>query len=197
MKFLQVALLAIIGCALFSIINSSCRGLSGADYWSAQAQTYLEEGLPECAFQSYENCIAEGSANAVIYHDFGDLLLLSREEAAAHYDIDTQQVFDRACLLFKKALSADPRNCEMAAEIARSHYLVQPWRQEEALKAWEQALSLATTDDQRDEISVQFARAQLKAGLQVQALNSLSQVRSPEYATLKRVLLSRMSPPNQ
>lgn len=194
MKRTKLLLLSFVSCVAIAMMLPAEKKNREPDYWNELAEACLEEGLTESAFQCYEECIAEGSANSAIFYNFGELLLLSRREAAVYYDADTQLIFDRACLLFEMALEADPNNFEMAMDIAINHWLIQPWRPEEAVLAGDHALSLAVTEDECGQAGVHLARTQLRAGLYNQALDTLARVHSPDYFWLKRKLISRIQP---
>jgi Tfp pilus assembly protein PilF len=189
----RIMLQILVLCAFLAVIHSDKpKTRESAQYWSAMAETYLVDGSCEGAFTCYEDCIAEGTADAAILYEFGELLLCSQEAAKEFYGEDTQQIFDRAFLLFRRALEADPMNWELAANIARNHNVVQLWRPEEAFEAWERALSLSTTEDQREEVWLNLARAQFRAGRNAEALESLGFLHSPEYDTFKGALTAQV-----
>jgi tetratricopeptide (TPR) repeat protein len=152
------------------------------DFWTVMAEAYLEHGLVSDAFHCYDTSIEEGSANSFIFHSFANLLLASRNEAAAFYRTDVERVIDQAFTLYDRALELNPTSYDLAADCAMSYYSILPRRPEQAIRAWNKALNLAQTTEQRDEALVHLSRNQVMAGQYRAAYETLGNLRSPDLA---------------
>jgi len=163
-----------------------------AIYWNEVAEQYLHEGPISKAFECYEKGIASDATESAIFQNLGTALFLYRKDAAKYYDLDEQQVYDRVFEIYDKALKLEPDNFALATDIAMTYYGIRPQRPEQALKAWRHALSLATTDVEREGIYVHLARTEINAGLLGGAHNSLAAVKDPVYAEMKETLIRRL-----
>lgn len=163
-----------------------------AIYWNELADRYLHEGPILKAFECYEKGIASDATEPAIFQNLGTALFLYRKDANKYYGLDEQQIFDRVFELYDQALKLDPNNFALATDIAMTYYGIRPQRPAQALKAWRHALSLATTDVEREGIHVHLARTEINAGLFGGAYHSLAEVKNPTYAEMKETLTRRI-----
>ncbi|HAV62961.1 MAG TPA: hypothetical protein DCY13_11420, partial [Verrucomicrobiales bacterium] len=132
------------------------------------------------------------------YQNLATTVYLFRRDAEAYYGFNEQQVFDRALELYRKALELTPGSFEVANDLAQTYYGITPFRQEDAMSAWRDALELATTEAERQGVYIHFARLEIRVGHFSSASNHLNRVTIPEYKELKnrlfRLIESKQSP---
>ena len=74
------------------------------------------------AFECYEMAITLNPEAAVYYHNFGTTVYLYRKDAREHYDIQEEEVFDKALALYGVAQKKEPKNFDLAEDIAQTYY---------------------------------------------------------------------------
>ncbi len=160
--------------------------------WNNLANYYGHNGNVKKAFAHYEKAIALNPQEAVYYHNFGTTVFLFRKDARERYQITQSEVFDKVLALYKKALELDPKNFDLAEDIAQTYYGIRTAgkspkmaRPQAALKAWKYAASLAPSDFEKQGIGIHLARTYLEMGNSEQAKRELEQVTLPIYKTLK------------
>ena len=168
------------------------RDKGNAIYWNEQAETYLQYGPIAKVFGCYERGIAADPTESAIFQNLATALVLYRKDAAKYYNLNEQQVFDRAFKVYGQALKVDPKNFDLAVDIATTYYVVYPQRPAQALEAWQRTLELARTRSEKEGIYVHITRTHLNAGLHTAASRSLAQIRDPKYAEMKGVLGLRL-----
>lgn len=165
---------------------------SRAAYWVDQADENLEAGQIEKAFDSFEKGIAAEPKESVLYQNLGTVTFLYRKDAAARYQLNEQQVLDRAFELYTKAMKLDPSNFALAVDVAATYYGVNPPRPQQAVQAWKHAVSLATTDLELESAYLHLARTEISAGLLEEANESLRQVKNGVDADMKELVARRL-----
>ena len=140
------------------------------------------------AFDYYTKAIALNPNEPVYYHNFGTTVFLFRKDAREHYQINEQQVFDKALALYHEAMKLSPNDFPLASDVAQTFYGIRPSRPEDALRAWTNAFNLANDDIEREGVHTHFARVKLHAGRFDEARLHLNTVTNEMYAELKRRL---------
>lgn len=160
--------------------------------WNNLANYYGHNSNGKEAFACYEKAIALNPQEPLYYHNFGAVVFLFRNEARECYQLTNTKVFDKALSLYKKALELDPKNFDLAEDIAQTYYGIktsdQPSkmaRPQEALDAWQYAASLAPSDFEKQGVRIHLARVYLEMRNSEQAKHELNQVTLPVYQTLK------------
>lgn len=160
--------------------------------WNNLANYYGHNGNGKKAFDCYEKAIALNPKEPLYYHNFGAVVFLFRNEAREYYQLTNTKVFDKTLSLYNKALELDPKNFDLAEDIAQTYYGIktsdQPSkmaRPREALDAWQYAASLAPSDFEKQGVRIHLARVYLEMKNAEQAQNELNQVTLPVYQTLK------------
>jgi tetratricopeptide (TPR) repeat protein len=153
--------------------------------WNNLANIYGHIGDVKKSFDYYAKAIELNPAESVYYHNFGTTVFLFRKDAKEHYNINEQQVFDKALNLYSNAIRLDPEDFKLAADVAQTFYGIQPPRVEDALRAWTNAFSLATDAEEREGVHTHFARIKIKAGRFDEAKAHLNSVTNAVYAELK------------
>jgi len=162
--------------------------------WNNLANHFGHDGPIRKAFEYYEKAIELDSTQSVYYRNLGDIVFLFRKDSKEYYHLDDdQQVFDRALKLYDKALQLDPHNFPVAQDLAQTYYGIKPFRTDAALRAWTNALNIATTDIEREGVYVHFARIELNAGNFNEARGILGTVTNEMYTVLKTRLLKNLS----
>lgn len=150
------------------------------------ANIYGHIGPVKKAFEFYAKAIELNPREPVYYHNFGTTVYLFRKDAMEFYNINENQVFEKAFSLYSNSLRLDPENFPLASDIAQTYYGIRPMRTEPALKAWTNALDIARDDIEREGVYIHFARIKVMAGRLAEAQAHLNAVTNEMYAELKR-----------
>lgn len=160
--------------------------------WNNLANYYGHNGNVKKAFACYEKAIALNPQEPLYYHNFGAVVFLFRNDAKEYYQLTNTEVFDKALSLYKKALKLDPKNFDLAEDIAQTYYGIKTSNQpskmarpQEALDAWQYAASLAPSEFEKQGVRIHLARVYLEMENSEQAKGELNQVTLPIYQTLK------------
>ena len=156
--------------------------------WNNLANYYGHNGELAKAFDYYSKAIALNPNEPVYYHNFGTTVFLFRKDAREHYQISEQQVFDKALTLYHDAMKLAPDDFPLASDVAQTFYGIRPPRNDDALRAWTNAVNLARDDIEREGVHTHFARVKLHAGRFDEARLHLNSVTNEMYAELKRRL---------
>jgi tetratricopeptide (TPR) repeat protein len=161
---------------------------NNADIYNNLANIYGHIGSVRKAFDFYNRAIELNPRESVYYHNFGTTVFLFRTDAKEHYDLNEQQVFDKALDLYAKAMKFDGTNFDLASDVALTYYGIQPPRIEAALQAWTNALRIAQSPSQRQEVALHLARLKIKNREFEQARAVLNTVTNQEHLDVKQRL---------
>jgi tetratricopeptide (TPR) repeat protein len=153
--------------------------------WNNLANYYGHKSPVKKAFEYYAKAIELNPNEPVYYHNFGTSVFLFRKDAKEYYGIEEQQVFDKALELYQKSLKLDPDNFILAQDIAQTYYGIKPERFDDAIKAWEYALSKARDDFERQGVQLHLARFKINSGKFDEVRTHLSLVTHADYGELK------------
>lgn len=157
------------------------------------ANIYGHSGPVKKAFEYYAKALELNPVEPVYYHNFGTTVYLFRKDAMEFYNINEQEVFNKALELYSNAMKYDPTNFPLASDVAQTYYGIRPPRTEDALRAWTNALSLAHDEIEREGVYVHFARIKLHAGRFAEAQSHLDAVTNEMYAGLKTLLTRNLN----
>jgi len=59
-------------------------------------------------------------------------------------------------MLYSNAMRLEPRNFALASDVAETYYGIKPWRFEDALRSWTNALALAHSEMEREQVYTTF-----------------------------------------
>lgn len=163
--------------------------------WNNLANFWGHYGEPKKAFKFYTKALELDPTEPIYYHNFGTTVYLFRNDAKEVYNLNEQQVFNKALELYSNAMRLSPDDFPLATDIAQSYYGIRPFRPEEALKAWTNALAIAHDDIEREGTYVHLSRVNWMAGRTNVALGYLKSVTNEMYTELKRRLTTNMSRP--
>lgn len=149
------------------------------------ANIYGHHGPVKKAFEYYAKALQLSPSEPVYYHNLGTTVFLFRKDAKEYYNIDEQQVFNKAFELYSNAMRLDPEDFPLASDVAQTYYGVQPFREQEALQAWTNALSLAHDEVEREGVYIHFARIKIMSQHFDQARAILNNVTNEMYTDLK------------
>src|SRR5262249_13861945 len=149
---------------------------------------YGHHGPVTNAFDFYQKAIELNPLESVYYQNFGTTVFLFRKDAKEYYNINEQQVFDKALGLYDKAMKLDPTNFALATDVAETYYGIKPDRTEDALRSWTNALNIAHNEIEREGVYVHLARVKLHAGRFVEAQAHLNAITNQVYVDLKNRL---------
>lgn len=149
------------------------------------ANIYGHHGPVKKAFEYYAKALQLNPNEPVYYHNFGTTVFLFRKDAKEYYSINEQQVFNKAFELYSNAMRLDPQDFPLASDVAQTYYGVLPFRPDEALHAWTNALHLAHDEVEREGVYIHFARVNIMAHRFDQARNYLDNVTNETYVELK------------
>lgn len=153
--------------------------------WNNLANLYGHNGDVKKSFEYYAKAIELEPTEPVYYHNFGTTVFLFRKDAKEFYSINEQQVFDKALGLYSNAIRLDPKDFQLAADVAQTFYGIQPPRVDDALRAWTNAYTLARDDEEREGVHLHFARIKLKAGRFAEAQDHLNSVTNQAHTEVK------------
>lgn len=160
--------------------------------WNNLANHFGHFGPVTNSFVYYAKAIELNPAEPIYYQNLATTVYLFRRDAERHYGIDEQQVFDRALELYRKALALTPDSFVVANDLAQTYYGIRPFRQADAEAAWQHALKLATTEEDRQGVYIHQARLDIRIKDYSAASNHLDHVTLPQYAELRGRLLRLM-----
>ncbi len=160
--------------------------------WNNLANFYGHSGPVKKAFEYYTKAIELDPKEPVYLQNFATTIYLFRKDAMELYQINEQQVFDRALELYRKAIKLDPKNLLLATDLAQTFYGIRPPRTEEALGAWNDALNLATNAVEKEGIYLHLARVELNSGKFDEARKHLNIVTNDTLSVLKNRLLRNL-----
>lgn len=156
--------------------------------WNNLANYYGENGPLTNAFEYYTEAIRLDPTEPIYYENFATTVYLYRKDAREYYDINEQQVFDKALGLYRAAMKLEPHDYQLATEYALSYYGIKPLRTNDALMAWTNVLNVAQTEGEREGVELHLARVKIAAGLFDQAQRHLDTVTNAAYADMRRRL---------
>ena len=156
--------------------------------WNNLANYYGEHSPVTNAFAYYAQAIKLDPREPVYYQNFATTVYLFRKDAREFYRIDEQQVFDKALDLYRQAMQLEPGSLVLATDYAMSYYGIKPFRTNDALVAWTNALKTAHNDVEREGVELHLARTKINAGYFDQARAHLAGVTNDAYGELKRRL---------
>ena len=156
--------------------------------WNNLANYYGHRGPVKKAFTYYEKALELNPTEPVYYHNFGTTVFLFRKDVKEYYDIDEQQVFDKALGLYSNAMRLSPTDFPLASDVAQTYYGIKPSRTDDALRAWTNAFNIANDEIEREGVHTHFARVKMNAGRFDEARAHLTVVTNEMYADLKKRL---------
>jgi len=175
--------------------------------WNNLANHYGHAGPMDKAFAYYARAIELAPEEPVYYQNLATTVFLFRTEATNFYNITEQQVFEKAMGLYKKALSLDPENFRLAAEVAQTYFGIKPApadnpaaaRQaqrklaDEAMAAWQVALKLAESDLERQSCYLNLVRWQINSERFEEARRYLNIVTNEALLSSKTTLTRKLT----
>jgi tetratricopeptide (TPR) repeat protein len=161
--------------------------------WNQLANYFGEHGELTNAFAGYAEAIRLDPAEPVYYQNFATTVYLYRKDAREFYDINEQQVFDKALGLYQQAMKLAPDNLVFATDYAESYYGIKPLRTNDALVAWTNALNIAKDENEREGIQLHLARVKTAAGFFDEAQAHLDTVTNEVFGDLKRRLIRSLA----
>lgn len=157
------------------------------------ANNYVHTGNFSAAFAHYAKAIDLAPREPVYFYNFGTAVFLYRRDAMRVYQLNEQQVFDRAIQLYQTAVRLDPNNRELAAEVAMTYYGIKPLRVEEALEAWGRLYRSVRPGVQRQHVALHLARVNIEAGRHKAARGYLAEVTHQYHQRIKGHLETRLA----
>ncbi len=161
--------------------------------WNNLANYYGEHSPQKKAFEYYAQAIKLKPDEPIYYQNFATTVYLYRKDAREYFNINEQQVFDKALGLYKQAMILAPDSFVIATDYAESYYGIKPLRTNDALMAWTNALNVAHTDLERQGVFIHLARVKIAAGFFNDARAQLAAVTNDAYADLKRRLVRSLA----
>jgi tetratricopeptide (TPR) repeat protein len=165
--------------------------------WNNLANYYGHRSPVKKAFEYYAKAIELSPNEPVYYQNLATTVFLFRADAKEFYQIDEQQVFDRALELYRKAMRLDPNNFVLASDYAQTYYGIKPPRTDDAVKAWDETLKIAANEEQREGVYLHLARIKLNAGRFDEARQDLDRVTNEVYSVLKKRLMRNLEEKRQ
>lgn len=161
--------------------------------WNNLANYYGHNSPVTNAFACYEKAIELNPNEPVYYQNFATTVYLFRMDATNYFRISEQQVFTKAMGLYRKALSLDPENFPLATDLAQTYYGIHPPRIQDAFQAWNDALTIARDEIEREGVRIHLARWHRTAREFAAARRELNLVTNQMYAASKEKILKSLS----
>jgi tetratricopeptide (TPR) repeat protein len=168
--------------------NSKLLNPKNPAVWNQLANYYGEYGGLTNAFEDYAEAIRLDPNQPVYYQNFATTVYLFRKDAREYYQINEQQVFDKALGLYQQAIKLDSNNLVLATDYAESYYGIRPLRTNDALVAWTNCYNICTDDNEREGILIHLARTKIAAGMFDDAKADLELVTNDAFADMKKRL---------
>lgn len=179
--------------------------------WNNLANLNGHSGDVKKSFAYYARAMELDPSEPVYVQNLATTVFLFRKDAMEFYKITEQEVFAKAMGLYRKALSLDPGNFSMAAELAQTYYGIKVPKSddtnatraaqvklaEEAMQAWRDAQKLASNALEREGIQIHFARWQNNLGRTNEARRSLEAVTNEIWQAAKKTQLRRLGEPGE
>jgi cytochrome c-type biogenesis protein CcmH/NrfG len=156
--------------------------------WNQLANYYGHNGMLTNAFAGYTEAIRLSPDEPVYYQNFATTVYLYRKDAREFYNINEQQVFDKALGLYQHAMKLNPTNLVFATDYAESYYGIKPYRTNDALAAWTNALKICRDENEREGVQLHLARNKIMSGFFVEAQAHLDAVTNAVFADMRRRL---------
>jgi tetratricopeptide (TPR) repeat protein len=153
--------------------------------WNNLANVYAHIGPIKKALQYYEKAIELDPQEPVYLQNLATVTYLFRKDVAEMYRIDEEGVFNKSLDLYRRAMKLDPNNILLATDYAQSYYGIKPMRVDDAIAAWNHALTLAKSDAEKEGIYLHLARVELNSGHFTDADQHLAMVKDPEMVELR------------
>lgn len=153
--------------------------------WNNLANYYGHRGPVKKAFSYYEKAIELDPNEPIYFHNFGTTVFLFRVDVKEYYDVNEQQVFDKALGLYSNAMRLSPTDFPLASDVAQTYYGIKPPRTEDALRAWTNAFNIANDEIEREGVEVHFARIKMNVGRFAEARAHLATITNAMYTDLK------------
>jgi len=153
---------------------------------------YTEQGLVKQAYDCFSKAIELSPSEASFYHNFGDSIYVLRRGMVSQYGLTEQQVYAKSLQQYSNAVRLDPKNYLFASDLAQTYYALTPLPFDDALKAWTNALAIASDQNKRELAHVHLARLKMLAGRIAEARAQLNNVTNQECFVLKSNLLLRI-----
>jgi tetratricopeptide (TPR) repeat protein len=153
--------------------------------WNNLANHYGHFGDVKKSFEYYAKAIELKPDEPVYLQNFGTTVYLFRKDAMEFYNINEQQVFDKAMHLYDKARKLSPDDFILATEVAQSYYGIRPFRTNDAFVAWTNAFNLARDPIEREGIHLHLARMNWMVGRTNLAQLHLDAITNVMYAEVK------------
>jgi tetratricopeptide (TPR) repeat protein len=160
--------------------------------WNNLANYYGHVGPVTNAFAYYAKAIELNPNQSVYYHNLGTTVYLFRQDAMEYFNISEPQVLAKVLGLYRQAMKLAPDDFLLATDVAQTYYGLKPFRADDALTAWTNALSIARDENEREGVYVHLARIKLSAGNLTDARAQLDAVTNVMYADLKKRLLRNL-----
>jgi tetratricopeptide (TPR) repeat protein len=156
------------------------------------ALIYAQNGPTTKALECFGKAIELAPREARYYGNLAKTVSLFRHEAAGYFGLTESQVLEKVVTLYSNAVRLDPQNFLLASDLAQAYYPLGPLRADDALRAWTNALDLASDELQRQGIHVHLARIKIQAGRLAEARAHLDALTNAALAELRASLARQL-----
>ena len=165
---------------------------NNAATWNNLGKLY-EDGNIKKAFEYFSKAIELDPSQSVYYWNLAAGVYLFRTDAEEYWQVSEQEVFDTALALYRKAMKLDPENFILATDYAECFYGIRPLRLQEGLAAWNQCLTIAHDEVEREGVCIHLARIQLALNHFDESRRALDAVTNKMYSVLKNKLAGNLN----
>ena len=154
--------------------------------WNNLGNYYAEpEHNARKALEYYSKAISLDPGQSLYYHNLAVCVYMFRDYAEEYWQISEQETYDLSLKLYRKAMKLDPDNFILASDYAECFYGIRPLRLEEGLAAWNQCLTIAHDEVEREGVYLHLARLQLALNHFDESQRALDVVTNKIYFVLK------------
>lgn len=161
--------------------------------WNNLANYYGHHNEPAMAFAYYEQAMALNSKAAVYYRNLASAMLMYPKDAAQYFRLSEDGVNHKALDLYQKAFGLDPKDFLLATDLAQTYYTIKPFEYQKAHAAWEKALTLASSDMEKEGVYLHLARVEALAGKRKAAMHYLNSVTNQAFLRIRQGLEDRLA----
>ena len=146
-------------------------------------QAAIGSGVEE-ALKAMEKAVILEPKQPLYHHNYATLLCSFTKDASNYYKISFNRVILKALKQYDIAMELDPDNFEYAADRAEAFLDMSPFIYKDALKAWNTALKISSTQDERDWVNLQITIAHYKARRWSRAATTLKKMSGEHHQPL-------------
>ena len=155
------------------------------------ADLYAREGQQKKAFDLYLKAHELKQTEPLYLRNLANLTAVFPNDAAEHFKISDEEVKLRCRTWFQKAIALNPKDFGLISLSAKSHESFTPYDTKTAMADWSRAKKIATTDHQRQAVTLHQAKIRIHEHRMKEALDLLNQVTLRVHQRQREILIGK------